>query len=213
VSATLKSHRQTPLTERHITAKSSELHRKLQGKQNTAITQPTRMDMWRKAEPKQMTYCYSLNTTATSEAIEETRVTGVKWQLCLDSLKQLSSAANRVSCLLRATPGNVIMDHEFHAGGAVLHRANITSSSQIKLRTDISSSESARVRHVIRVSCWKCDYICLYCKGTRWCADEWKNPKTTSDGTQHCYFICKGKVSPRHKYKSMQREERNTINV
>jgi hypothetical protein len=49
--------------------------------------------------------------------IEETRVTGVKWQLCLVSLKQLSSAAYRVSCLLRATPGNVIMDHEFHARG------------------------------------------------------------------------------------------------
>lgn len=67
--------------------------------------------------------------------IEETRVTGVKWELCLDSLKQLSSAAYRVSCFLRAIPGKVIMDHEFKAGGAVLHRANITSSSQIKLRT------------------------------------------------------------------------------
>lgn len=69
----------------------------------------------------------------------------------LDSLKQLSSAAYRVSCLLRSTPGNVIMDHEFHAGGAVLQRANITSPSQIKLRTDISLSDSARVRHIIRV--------------------------------------------------------------
>lgn len=75
----------------------------------------------------------------------------MKWQLCLDSLKQLSSAAYRVSCLLRATTGNAIMDHEFHAGGAVLHRANIISSSQIKLRTDISLSESARVRHIFRV--------------------------------------------------------------
>jgi len=73
--------------------------------------------------------------------IEETRVTGVKWQMGLDSLKQLSSAAYRVSCLLRATPGNVIMDHEFHAGGAVLQRANITSPRQIKLHTDISFHE------------------------------------------------------------------------
>lgn len=68
--------------------------------------------------------------------IEEPRVTGVKWQLCLDSLKQLSSAAYRVPRLSRATPGNVIMNHEYHATTALLHRANITSPSQLKLRTD-----------------------------------------------------------------------------
>jgi hypothetical protein len=118
--------------------------------------------------------------------IEETRVTGVKWQLCLDSLKQLSSAAYRLSCLLRATPGNVITDHEFHEGNAVLHRANNNSPSEIKLCTDISLSESQRGRHIIRVCYWKCDNSCLYCKGTKWCADDWENPKTTSAGTQHC---------------------------